>query len=316
MPKPRIRSIKPDLADSEKVARLSDEAFRVFICAITQADDAGSFPASDGHMLRFLGFRGEPRRFAAVRGELSKEGFVVFYTVRGSTFGRIHDWADHQRIDNARKDPSEYYPNPQDGVAVTRFPTPTPVPAAVRGRSRRAAETRGDSPPPAAGLEGIGEERMGEEGDLPPPAAGAPVLAVVPSETAKTTMRDAIKQVADLWYELHEERTGQKPIWTKDQKGMVFGSLKRLVEACARGGDPAVGADEVCRRSRILFTAPPPFLASSVPDIPTLVQHFEKLAAPSQRRPTTRSGSAGISPEDMAAEAQALMAAERARGER
>lgn len=172
MPKPRIRTIKPELADNEKVARLDHEAFRVYVCAITQADDAGTFPASDGHLLRYLGFRGEPRLFAAIRGELSREGFVVFYTARGSTYGRIHDWGVHQRIDNARKDPGDYYPAPSDGVAITRFPPPSGLPAASRREPPRAADARREPPRAAAGSD-PDREGKGPGRDQDPVALGA-----------------------------------------------------------------------------------------------------------------------------------------------
>jgi hypothetical protein len=60
---------------------------------------------------------------------------------------------------------------------------------------------------------------------------------------------------------------------------------------------------EVIRRIGILFRAPPKFLADSLPDLATLEQHWDKLAAPS------RAGAIAsqlVSPSDMAAYARQL----------
>lgn len=118
-----------------------------------------------------------------------------------------------------------------------------------------------------------------------------------------------MRQVVDAWFARYEERTGFRPTWPREKKGQIFGSLARLVGA--------VGADEVCRRIDILFDAPPRFLADSPPDVPTLVQHFDKLAAPAVARTapvrqlTTRAGQPALSPNEMAERAARQLAEER-----
>jgi hypothetical protein len=77
-----------------------------------------------------------------------------------------------------------------------------------------------------------------------------------------------LRQVTDEFQARYVERSGGiKPTWGPKQ----FGLLKPLVKQH--------GAEEVCRRIGVLFTSPPSFLAASMPDIGTLAQHFDKLAA-------------------------------------
>lgn len=76
----------------------------------------------------------------------------------------------------------------------------------------------------------------------------------------------------------YRERTGGPPHWSARTVAM----LKPLVRSH--------GADEVCRRIAILFSDPPRFLASSTPDVGTLVQHFDKLAGPARPRAVASPG--------------------------
>jgi hypothetical protein len=80
----------------------------------------------------------------------------------------------------------------------------------------------------------------------------------------------ARRRTTDHWNSRYAERTGSNPFWD----GKAFGLLYPLIGA--------VGADEVCRRIDVLFDAPPRFLAGATPDIGTLRQHFDKLAAPAR----------------------------------
>lgn len=187
---------------------------------------------------------------------------------------------------------------------------------ATRKSGRFVSSTTKDQPETSrkpAKLPAVDQPRTSPP-DLAPAPALAPDLKAGPRQAqpvVETPERQAIRQVADCWYLHYEGRTGQRPTWTPEDKGKVFGQFKGLVKA--------KGADEVCRRIGILFDAPPRFLAGSVPDVSTLAQHFDKLVAPAvmpTRQLTTRAGMEGISPDEMAAKAQRLMAEERARGER
>jgi hypothetical protein len=72
---------------------------------------------------------------------------------------------------------------------------------------------------------------------------------------------------------------GAAPTWGKKPGGQLNTLLAKHAAA------------EVIRRIEILFSSPPAFLSGSLPDVGTLVQHFDKLAAPS-RAPASRSQTA------------------------
>lgn len=76
------------------------------------------------------------------------------------------------------------------------------------------------------------------------------------------------RRVADHFHGRYAERAGRMPTW----HGRHFANLKRLLER--HGAEAVIGAIDV------LFDRPPPFLARSMPDFDTLVQHFDKLALP------------------------------------
>jgi hypothetical protein len=71
-----------------------------------------------------------------------------------------------------------------------------------------------------------------------------------------------------------------KPTWGPKQGAQISRLLKNHP------------ASEVIRRIAILFDSPPPFLAHSAPDVGTLEQHFDKLAAPTRLAPAQRGNQA------------------------
>lgn len=90
-------------------------------------------------------------------------------------------------------------------------------------------------------------------------------LSLEPSAPRPASDHKLVIAAFDARYEL---AYGVKPTWGKTQGGMV----KRLLAKHS--------AAEIGRRIAILFDAPPAFLAASPRDLPTLVQHFDKLVAP------------------------------------
>jgi hypothetical protein len=86
----------------------------------------------------------------------------------------------------------------------------------------------------------------------------------------------------------YRQAYSQKPTWG----GPEFANVKRLLAQH--------GADEVQRRIGILFSAPPAFLKPPH-DFKTLVNHFDKLAAPSSGGSRTHGSAAAF---DLAMEAE------------
>lgn len=107
-------------------------------------------------------------------------------------------------------------------------------------------------------------------------SASAPVSDPVPAlvlDHCEPSGSPGYPDVVARFDTLYKQRTGgASPSWGKRSGGMINGLLAR---------HPAA---EVIRRIEILFWQPPQFLSGSVPDLGTLVQHFDKLAAPAQER--------------------------------
>jgi hypothetical protein len=105
-----------------------------------------------------------------------------------------------------------------------------------------------------------------------PPVAEAPVaLPPVVTTADAVTSAPAHQSAIDHFHTLYLNAYGKKPSWEGKQIGMI----RKLVAKH--------GADEVKRRTSILFDSPPPFLTGPH-DVGTLVQHFDKLVRPSSRR--------------------------------
>jgi len=115
----RIRTIKPELPESESIGRLSRDARLVFILLFTQADDEGRL-------------RGVPKLIASqifpydedaagfMEGwltEIEREGLIVRYVFGGANFIFITGWKKHQKID---KPSASKFPAPDDRSARSR----------------------------------------------------------------------------------------------------------------------------------------------------------------------------------------------------
>jgi hypothetical protein len=100
----RIRSLKPELIEDEKVGPLSDTAFRLFASLITLADDHGNCRAEPRWLQAQIwwGHESPPNVLSALI-ELWKAGLIEPYGVRGGAYCHIRGWGKHQRIDNAGK---------------------------------------------------------------------------------------------------------------------------------------------------------------------------------------------------------------------
>jgi hypothetical protein len=103
--------------------------------------------------------------------------------------------------------------------------------------------------------------------EIPDPDPRSVEESSLAPQTAKrhTSAHAAAVEAFDTRY---RAKFGSKPTWGPKQGKAIADLLKQH----------EVG--EVTKRIEILFEAPPPFLANGPPDIGTLVQHFDKLAAP------------------------------------
>jgi hypothetical protein len=102
---PRIRTLKPEALQHRKVGRLSDQAFRLWIGFLTQADDEGRL-RWDAHQYRLLvwGYHEEigVGYVEEALDELLDVGLVVHYGPADEPMIALPSWADHQRVDHPR----------------------------------------------------------------------------------------------------------------------------------------------------------------------------------------------------------------------
>lgn len=177
----RIRSIKPELLEDQKIAELSDAAFRMFIGMILLADDKGRL-RSDARYLAAQVFWGaregssNTREEAArAREELANDTnrLIRTYSVNGQEYAIITNFEKHQRIDKPSKPKC---PAPPEDSATTAQP---------RGLDEGSRESREDSTNIRRGLDegstralggiGSGEDRDRKgEGDRAREASNDP----------------------------------------------------------------------------------------------------------------------------------------------
>lgn len=100
----RIRTLKPELLEDERVAALSHEAWRLFVSTILLADDYGNLRAS--HKLLDGAVFWAREIFPGISellGELCAAGLVDLYEVRGQQYLHLRGWEKHQKIDHPSK---------------------------------------------------------------------------------------------------------------------------------------------------------------------------------------------------------------------
>lgn len=103
----RIRTIKPEFATDEKLAKVSRDARLTFVLCITQADDDGLLPGNHRQLLAALYPLDDAVTYAKLAAwieELVESGRVRWReTLDGSPILEIVSWAKHQRVDHKGK---------------------------------------------------------------------------------------------------------------------------------------------------------------------------------------------------------------------
>ena len=117
MTRPRIRTIKPEIWQDEKVGQLSRDARLLFIGLITMADDIGRLramtPAVLGHVFPYD--LDAARKIEKWFGELENQRLVRRYEVDGVLYAELPGWPKHQRVNR----PSESeLPAPLNGHRI------------------------------------------------------------------------------------------------------------------------------------------------------------------------------------------------------
>jgi hypothetical protein len=209
----RIRSIKPEWAEDEKLAAASDEARVLSICLILIADDHGNGRAHPAFLASHAWAYGDPRETLAktsrALAELSRIGFVTLYVVAGQGYFSIRNWARHQKVDHPGKprvptpDSAEAAPSRDTLARPSRGPRETLAPDLRPPTSDHDHDREGDPDPPAPARDPGGTEpeaaapaqasnrpakpEASAAAAVPPPPAAAIVLPGPPAAARRAT---------------------------------------------------------------------------------------------------------------------------------
>lgn len=113
---PRIRTIKPELWESEKLGRLSVLARLSFVGLISLADDEGRGRGDPAFLFaRLHAYAPDvgPKDMRKALDEIAGVGLAAFYQAAGCSYYAIPTWADNQKID---KPSTSKLPAPSTGV--------------------------------------------------------------------------------------------------------------------------------------------------------------------------------------------------------
>jgi hypothetical protein len=122
---PRIRSIKPEIVQSETIGQCSRDARLLFVLLWTIADDAGRTRAAP-RLLASILFPYDEDAAGLIEGwlsELERVGCVRRYACDGSAYLDIPGWLKHQKID---KPSASRLPAPEDAAPIAADKSPSP----------------------------------------------------------------------------------------------------------------------------------------------------------------------------------------------
>lgn len=130
----RIRTIKPEWLDDERLVLASPEARVLSIALIILADDYGNGRANRTILAArvFPGSRDPRETLASAIETLAGAGFIDLYEVDGQSYYSIRNWAKHQKVDHPSKpqvpgkpavsessrDPRETLASPRESLAL------------------------------------------------------------------------------------------------------------------------------------------------------------------------------------------------------
>lgn len=140
----RIRTLKPEWLEDEKLMTLSVEARLLSVAVLLLADDHGRGRAHPAHLAASVfpvDEEGVPTAKRAL-AELVSAGYVRTYLVRGQTYYEVVNWRKHQRVD---KPGAPRVPGPDEAEASGNVEKP-PVANDSRIIPESVANDSGDIP--------------------------------------------------------------------------------------------------------------------------------------------------------------------------
>jgi hypothetical protein len=186
----RIRTVKPEWLEDEKLGAASDAARVLSLGLVLLADDHGRGRAHEGFVAGHVWPYGDPRETVRKASEALRElvrcGFIVVYEVRGQSYFEIRNWKKHQKVDHPGKpmvpEPSDALDNPREVLANPR--------EEIRESSEKLAPDRDqdqDQDHERGGSRGSSRETAKERAPSSPPELGPEanrILTELRSDTA------------------------------------------------------------------------------------------------------------------------------------
>lgn len=187
----RIRSIKPELPQSESMGNVSRDARLTFIQLFTLADDEGRLRGNSRMLASLLfpyddGEDGRPRTTGkdveAWMVELEREGCIVRYQIDGAAYVQIANWLIHQKIDKPSKSKIPPFVEPSRTLAN---PLEVSSEEGIKDQGRDQGEEGTTTTVANAPAAGGGGDASPESSDLgAPKAAPLPAREDLPAPTS------------------------------------------------------------------------------------------------------------------------------------
>lgn len=172
----RIRTIKPEITQSESIGRLSRDARLLFILLWTQCDDEGRTRASSRGLASLLYPFDDDAR-GLIDGwlrELEGEGCIERYHVGKDTYLEVKNWRKHQKIDRPT---ASRMPHPREG---SRGPSSN-----SRGLAPDQDQDQDQyTPTESAPRSGVASQQSGNPEDSSPAQATEPLPEDPPAQRA------------------------------------------------------------------------------------------------------------------------------------
>lgn len=159
----RIRSVKPEWREDERMVLASPAARALSICLILEADDYGR-GVGNPDLIVSRNFPAHIDEGRAGLHELLDMQFITLYQVRGQTYFQIRNWAAHQRVDKPGK---PKVPGPCDDSRESRESLAKTRESLAPDRKGREGEREGEG-------KGIGGEKKFSRTVAPPPSEDGP----------------------------------------------------------------------------------------------------------------------------------------------
>lgn len=203
----RIRSLKPELPQSESMGRVSREARLAFILLFTVADDSGRLRGNSRLLASTLYPYDDDAAGCIDRwlSELEQEACIKRYVIDGDSYIEILNWLKHQKIDKV---------------------TPSKLPKFDNSSSTPREESPTTPRVLTLGLEGKGMDMEGKRngkrhGPAPPSSAFDEFWRTYPRKTAKANAEKAwerIKPSTDLVAKIMAavKAAAELPDWQRD----------------------------------------------------------------------------------------------------